>query len=1817
MDDFHSSALAPHRRSAASRQLQTTGATDGLTRDVADDVLANSTMLHAYSDWFKPSAKYRNPPPTVDKGASAYVLKLRLLQKYLPFGEDRVMPGTSMRALVGSHGANETAMTEPVIHEDCTVCEEDARGPLRQFIRSLDVEMRGVKMGSFFRVCDLPFIVCVRFRTARAALPTTDEVESWAGGGDGMVDGYIMVLDPDHEAQLIFPDGGVRFPTSFYDLRGLLGVVLMNAPFNGSLSERIGEMLQLRLLYVDRSQLSGPLPDAIVSLPDLRGLYVDDTHLEGTLPPSFHTMFDRSLEALSLIRNPLGFDMHSLFHGQEANSSAPAPPHQCTTLRIARLLGESITGSLEGAFDGCESLELFHMRNTAIIGGLPALEDMHNLHTFRLENCENVTGTIPAVYGNVTSLRDFRIIKSRGIRGAIPDSINNLTDLRILSISITRVNKLPATLEGLQRLWDLDLSRNRLSGVIPAWLSRMRGLRSMRLDNNGFEDFEGDWRMPPKLEWLHVSKNSLSRIPPNWRRLETIKTLFLSDNRIGDQLTWGRHSLGLRTITSPSAHIVAEILANPPPYWPSIETLTISRNGLNTTIDEFLMPWSFQSSLVALYSLQNGLHGALTPSGVTVIDLEHVLSAGLLDRPAFQRYKRSFMAAYRLQENATSMSMVDPKASDEPVEVDDFVDDGSVVDVEKLDYSVTVADLYPDINLRAQKGFEKLAWFGVNYNEIEEIRDGWYSLPNNLQRLHIAGNRLRRMIRHTEPPEYLWYTRHNWKLLGRANLQKNPDLRIKDIRPHEGRPCSGGSTEDLYADLYGYGPLNGTDGVECTRLCHDSQILKVDNTVNEEVLCRCLPGYAGHGLNCTKCPAGSFSNREVGTQMCKQCPDDAGSDEGSAACYCRLGYEKQGNEPCEPCTAGSVGVRTGGSDGSRDTWICQDCLPGLDCSVPINYNASVLLGFFQLTVQLQSTGSSDNAPRHVTTYGAGLTVLPVVFPCPLPSSCKGTDKSNGLNICSAGHEGLTCNRCKEGFSRQTLRQLCTRCAPLWLIVIVNVLLVFAALIAIFILTALAGRAASSVRAEVPSQLIKIGLSHITAVCGLTFLVFDESLWGDQISSLVGSFFAWDGGVAQSYQIWECLLKPYVGDKCVLYRHAIWLALPLVWLTVVPLIATCFDRVRDAFRSRRRIDTDESTSFSTNAYLRALSAPPSVTNGNADTAAAHVPHQRSVTFQEDSRIEPSSQLSLAGPRKSGRWWQWLDNRGAMMVVVLTFVHPTVTRNMLALLRCRWYPYVDDVISIPPGESVSLLPTDPMDDMRPRMDLDSRVICRSAEHAPFLWIAVAGLLMWTFAPVLCGVAFLWQHRERLQDHHMRRRVGFLYVGYRKNLFYWDFVLAMRRVLVLLIAQQATAQPRQQLLGWTVVAAVCLALQLSVWPFDRGSMDILNRSEMRGLLVWLVSLFVMHFVVMLPEGTSSVLTLGLVLVVIVTNLVHYIMLTMQICRYGLLQVGYRYMAVTDRNKAFDRAVSWLIHREKKRKKRRRIAPKVFYDWSSAALSADDPPAASVGCHPSVGRPVHRVSVAMQLTHEFLWSHAFLAQSLRQKPVKARSRRQDHVVVHLPRPDDRTVTGLRHMRTRDLSHAFRFQCSEKCQLSAFEADKASSDRPGGPSVIETQPADSAVASVTSPGITLYDLQANVYYVVDELVSREQMHQTELRRRADGCDLEKVDSEASTHQQGAGGWRGLYEAFRKAKRALIENGSPPGAIPELLVSLAPTLVETPCGDVDVPISDAPSPVSSTQSRRSSSHTAAFTPPCHHLMRVDWHRLSSDEKDSVATWMMP
>ncbi|CEM36459.1 unnamed protein product [Vitrella brassicaformis CCMP3155] len=225
-------------------------------------------------------------------------------------------------------------------------------------------------------------------------------------------------------------------------------------------------------------------------------------------------------------------------------------------------------------------------------------------------------------------------------------------------------------------------------------------------------------------------------------------------------------------------------------------------------------------------------------------------------------------------------------------------------------------------------------------------------------------------------------------------------------------------------------------------------------------------------------------------------------------------------------------------------------------------------------------------------------------------------------------------------------------------------------------------------------------------------------------------------------------------------------------------------------------------------------------------------------------------------------------------------------------------------------------------------------------------------------------------------MRQRAGFLYVAYRKSLYYWDAVLAARRVLVLLIAQLAVGSPRFQLLGWIGLGMACLTLQLIVRQFDSRNMDILNRTEVRGLILWIVSVYLIMLVMV--RDVNDIVTTALIIFVMLANLAHYIILVVHVCKHGLSRSDFvMRWSMRRKHRAwlewFVDCVSWLVHREEKQRK---LLPSVSYDWRTAQLSlvdslaeainrADDAGNTATSCSLFGGRPAVRKGIAaVQMT-------------------------------------------------------------------------------------------------------------------------------------------------------------------------------------------------------------------------------------------------------------
>jgi len=107
-----------------------------------------------------------------------------------------------------------------------------------------------------------------------------------------------------------------------------------------------------------------------------------------------------------------------------------------------------------------------------------------------------------------------------------------------------------------------------------------------------------------------------------------------------------------------------------------------------------------------------------------------------------------------------------------------------------------------------------------------------------------------------------------------------------------------------------------------------------------------------------------------------------------------------------------------------------------------------------------------------------------------------------------------------------------------------------------------------------------------------------------------------------------------------------------------------------------------------------------------------------------------------------------------------------------------------------------------------------------------------------------------------------------------------------MVLLVSHMAVGEPGLQLVGWSIIAIFCLTMHLLVLPFDHRHMDMLNRIESQGLVVWLTSIMLLSVIVEshAPDWASALL----LLLAMLLNLYHYFCLLSLICYHGLSQVA-----------------------------------------------------------------------------------------------------------------------------------------------------------------------------------------------------------------------------------------------------------------------------------------------------------------------------------------
>lgn len=161
-----------------------------------------------------------------------------------------------------------------------------------------------------------------------------------------------------------------------------------------------------------------------------------------------------------------------------------------------------------------------------------------------------------------------------------------LTELRALHMRKTQrsVSNIPAGLEGLVHLSDVDLSENQLV-KIPEGLLTLPNLKRLNLSSNRISEISPAIDKWQHLETLILSRNEIKAMPSSLCKLVKIRRLYLNDNQLDfEGIPSGIGKLGVMEIFS-AADNQLEMIPEGLCRCGSLKKLILARNKLITLPD--------------------------------------------------------------------------------------------------------------------------------------------------------------------------------------------------------------------------------------------------------------------------------------------------------------------------------------------------------------------------------------------------------------------------------------------------------------------------------------------------------------------------------------------------------------------------------------------------------------------------------------------------------------------------------------------------------------------------------------------------------------------------------------------------------------------------------------------------------------------------------------------------------------------------------------------------------------------------------------------------------------------------------------------------------------------------------------------------------------------------------------------------------------------------------------------------------------------------------------------------------------------------------
>ena len=278
-------------------------------------------------------------------------------------------------------------------------------------------------------------------RAALAALYEATDGPNWVDNTNWLTDaplGEWYGVDTDASGRVVRLDLSGKWYSEAQEL--------VRHGLTGEIPPELGNLANLRSLWLYENQLTGEIPPELGNLANLRSLWLYENQLTGEIPPEL---------------------------GNLAN------------LAELLLFSNQLTGEISPELGNLTNLFSLGLAFNALTGPIPPeLGNLANLRSLELSR-NALTGPIPPELGNLANLRSLWLQRNQ-LTGPIPPELGNLVNLDGLSLyGNVLTGPIPPELGNLANLRSLWLERNALTGPIPQGFLELRQLETLRIARTG------------------------------------------------------------------------------------------------------------------------------------------------------------------------------------------------------------------------------------------------------------------------------------------------------------------------------------------------------------------------------------------------------------------------------------------------------------------------------------------------------------------------------------------------------------------------------------------------------------------------------------------------------------------------------------------------------------------------------------------------------------------------------------------------------------------------------------------------------------------------------------------------------------------------------------------------------------------------------------------------------------------------------------------------------------------------------------------------------------------------------------------------------------------------------------------------------------------------------------------------------------------------------------------------------------------------------------------------------------------------------------